>query len=125
MLSKPLELFALNGVLGAGYLSSAPRISTVQLYCSESTPVTTYTVVPTTLWTHVEPSIGLICSCQPVNGDFFQNFCFLAAGRERSTDIGATRYYPSAYVSHFAISTGSSLPSIDYHHLNMKAAVQE
>lgn len=88
-------------------------------------PVTTYTVVPTTLWTHVEPSIGLICSCQPVNGDFFQNFCFLAAGRERSTDIGATRYYPSAYVSHFAISTGSSLPSIDYHHLNMKAAVQE
>lgn len=39
-------------------------------------PVTTYTVVPTTLWTHVEPSIGLICSCQPVNGDFFQNFLF-------------------------------------------------
>lgn len=90
MLFKPLELFALNGVLGAGYLSSAPRVSTVQLYCSESTTPCHYVYCGTNDVVDSYVSNRPLDWYVPVSRSSvacFQNSCFLAAGWDRNMDI--------------------------------------
>lgn len=60
------DRLALNGVFALGAFvcfASIYRI-VVLFYISPTDP--TYTVYQATLWTHVEPSIGLICSCLPI-----------------------------------------------------------
>lgn len=60
------DRLALNGVFALGAFvcfASIFRI-VVLFYISPTDP--TYTVWQATLWTHVEPSIGLICSCLPI-----------------------------------------------------------
>lgn len=60
------DKLALNGVFALGTFvcfASIYRI-VVLFWISPADP--TYTVYQATLWTHVEPSVGLICSCLPI-----------------------------------------------------------
>lgn len=78
MVFKPLELLALNGAFCAGHfrlLHEYLPYSRIVLDKSRRRHLylSTYQA---TLWTHIKPSVGLICSCQKSG--------FLAAGRDRS-----------------------------------------
>ncbi|KAJ5404202.1 hypothetical protein N7509_004073 [Penicillium cosmopolitanum] len=60
------DKLALNGVFALGAFvcfASIYRI-VVLFWISPTDP--TYTVYQATLWTHIEPSVGLICSCLPI-----------------------------------------------------------
>ncbi|RAL03556.1 uncharacterized protein BO80DRAFT_401669 [Aspergillus ibericus CBS 121593] len=59
------EKLALNGVFAlAAFVCFASIFRVVVLFWIDADDMT-YTVYQATLWTHIEPSIGLICSCLP------------------------------------------------------------
>lgn len=60
------DKLALNGVFALGaFVCFASIFRIVVLFYIKASD-TTFTVYQATLWTHVEPSIGLICSCLPI-----------------------------------------------------------
>lgn len=57
---------ALNGIFALGiFVCFASIYRIVTLFWMKPDDIT-YTVYQATLWTHIEPSIGLICSCLPI-----------------------------------------------------------
>lgn len=60
------DKLALNGVFALGGFVCFASIYRIVVLFWINPADTTYTVYQATLWTHIEPSIGLICSCLPV-----------------------------------------------------------
>ncbi|EHA21465.1 hypothetical protein CBS115989_6283 [Aspergillus niger] len=59
------DKLAINGVFAlGGFVCFASIFRVVVLFWIKDSDMT-YTVYQATLWTHIEPSIGLICSCLP------------------------------------------------------------
>ncbi|KAL4803017.1 hypothetical protein BDV18DRAFT_163543 [Aspergillus unguis] len=77
------DKLALNGVFAlGGFVCFASIYRIVVLYYMDPSD-TTYTVYQATLWTHIEPSIGLICSCLPIIRGLFPQLKL--TGSKRST----------------------------------------
>ncbi|RAH45611.1 uncharacterized protein BO95DRAFT_137159 [Aspergillus brunneoviolaceus CBS 621.78] len=103
------DKLALNGVFALGaFVCFASIYRIVVLFWIDNAD-TTYTVYQATLWTHVEPSIGLICSCLPIIRGLFPRFKVPSHRRYRS----APYYIPTdVSTSQFVVSTGAkSSPS--------------
>ncbi|RDW81658.1 uncharacterized protein DSM5745_05215 [Aspergillus mulundensis] len=78
------DKLALNGVFAIGgivCLASIYRI--VVLFWIDPADVT-YTVYKATLWTHIEPSIGLTCSCLPIIRGLFPQFKLSGARQDNA-----------------------------------------
>ncbi|KAL4786632.1 hypothetical protein BJX76DRAFT_354991 [Aspergillus varians] len=60
------DKLALNGVFALGAFVCFASIYRIVVLFWISPTDTTFTVYQATLWTHIEPSIGLICSCLPI-----------------------------------------------------------
>ncbi|PLB50750.1 integral membrane protein [Aspergillus steynii IBT 23096] len=104
------DKLALNGVFALGaFVCFASIYRIVVLFWMDPSD-TTYTVYQATLWTHIEPSIGLICSCLPIARGLFPRFK-IPGSRKYAT----APYYINTDVStsHFVVSSPKSPPS-DY-----------
>ncbi|PYH41222.1 uncharacterized protein BP01DRAFT_306347 [Aspergillus saccharolyticus JOP 1030-1] len=98
------DKLALNGVFALGtFVCFASIYRIVVLFWIENAD-TTYTVYHATLWTHVEPSVGLICSCLPIIRGLFPRFKLPSHRRYRT----APYYIPTdVSTSQFVVSAGA------------------
>ncbi|EAW15231.1 uncharacterized protein ACLA_058930 [Aspergillus clavatus NRRL 1] len=98
------DKLALNGVFALGTFVCFASIYRIVVLFWIKPYDTTYTVYQATLWTHVEPSIGLICSCLPIIRGLFPK---LKLAGSRKTTIP---YYINTDISgsHFAKSSPKS-----------------
>ncbi|KAL5336834.1 hypothetical protein BJX70DRAFT_260695 [Aspergillus crustosus] len=98
------DKLALNGVFAlGGFVCFASIYRIVVLFWIDPADIT-YTVYQATLWTHIEPSIGLICSCLPIIRGLFPKLKL--AGSRKTT----APYYLKTDItgSHFGLSTSKS-----------------
>ncbi|KAE8144631.1 hypothetical protein BDV25DRAFT_166380 [Aspergillus avenaceus] len=105
------DKLALNGVFALGaFVCFASIYRIVVLFWIEPAD-TTYTVHQATLWTHIEPSVGLICSCLPIIRGLFP--MLKIPGTKRYT---AAPYYIRTDVStsQFVVSSPKS-PASPYY----------
>ena len=114
------DKLALNSVFAIGgfvCFASIYRI-VVLFWISPADP--TYTVYQATLWTHIEPSVGLICSCLPIVRGLFPAFTL----KNRSYRKEAP-YYINTDVSnsHMLSKTSPSPLSPDPEYLKMQSAI--
>lgn len=105
------DKLALNGVFALGIFVCFASIYRIVVLFWINPADQTYTVYGATLWTHIEPSIGLICSCLPIIRGLFPRFKLPGARRKYAT----APYYigTDASTSHFATSTGPRSPVVD------------
>ncbi|KAL2831755.1 hypothetical protein BDW59DRAFT_124640 [Aspergillus cavernicola] len=95
------DKLALNGVFAlGGFVCFASIYRIVVLFWINPADIT-YTVYQATLWTHIEPSIGLICSCLPIIRGLFPKLN-LAGSRKTNAP-----YYIKTG-SHFGLSSAKS-----------------
>lgn len=104
------DKLALNGVFAIGAFvcfASIYRIVTLFWMHPEDA---TWTIYQASLWTHIEPSVGLICSCLPVIRGLFPKIK-MQSTRARSS----VPYYINTALSktHFTMSSPKS-PASDY-----------
>ncbi|PWY89258.1 hypothetical protein BO70DRAFT_418419 [Aspergillus heteromorphus CBS 117.55] len=91
------DKLALNGVFALGGFVCFASIYRIVVLFWINPDDTTYTVYQATLWTHIEPSIGLICSCLPTIRGLFPRFKLPSQKRYRTapyyinTDISTSR----------------------------------
>ncbi|KAL4935534.1 hypothetical protein BDV06DRAFT_126656 [Aspergillus oleicola] len=112
------DKLALNGVFAlGGFVCFASIYRIVVLFWIN--PIdTTYTVYQATLWTHIEPSIGLICSCLPIVRGLFPKLN-LTGSRNKSN--GPLYYIKTDIMgSHFAPSSARS-PASEFFKLEDKS----
>ncbi|KAL4765082.1 uncharacterized protein BDW70DRAFT_147371 [Aspergillus foveolatus] len=103
------DKLALNGVFAVGgvvCLASIYRI--VVLFWINPADIT-YTVYEATLWTHIEPSIGLICACLPIIRGLFPQFKLSAGRVDNATYYGRT-YQTNTSTSHTPLSPSLKSP---------------
>ncbi|PLN82751.1 hypothetical protein BDW42DRAFT_166030 [Aspergillus taichungensis] len=106
------DKLALNGVFAlGGFVCFASIYRIVVLFWMDPADAT-YTVYQATLWTHIEPSIGLICACLPIVRGLFPKLKL--AGSRRYTK---NPYYINTDIStsHFATSVASPRSPNDYY----------
>ncbi|BCR87244.1 uncharacterized protein ACHE_31231A [Aspergillus chevalieri] len=109
------DKLALNGVFALGIFVCFASIYRIVVLFWINPADTTYTVYEATLWTHIEPSIGLICSCLPIIRGLFPKLRFPGGSSRQKYGYGTAPYYLSTSASHFATSTGPRSPGIDYY----------
>ncbi|KAJ5731518.1 uncharacterized protein N7483_006026 [Penicillium malachiteum] len=112
------DKLALNGVFALGAFvcfASIYRI-VVLFWISPSDP--NYTVYQATLWTHIEPSVGLICSCLPIVRGLFPAFKL----KNRSNRSNAP-YYINTDISNTHILSKTSPLSPDPEYMKMQSAI--
>lgn len=81
------EKLGLSGIfLIGGFVCFASIYRIVALFYIEPSN-TTYTIYQATLWTHIEPSVGMICACLPSIRGLFPVFRF---GGTRTTQTGSS-----------------------------------
>ncbi|KAB8071456.1 hypothetical protein BDV29DRAFT_197376 [Aspergillus leporis] len=68
------DKLALNGVFALGAFVCFASIYRIVVLFWIKPEDTTYTVYQATLWTHIEPAVGLICSCLPIVRGLFPRF---------------------------------------------------
>ncbi|OOQ89920.1 integral membrane protein [Penicillium brasilianum] len=110
------DKLALNGVFALGAFvcfASIYRI-VVLFWISPSDP--TYTVYQATLWTHVEPSVGLICSCLPIIRGLFP-----ALKLKNRSNRSDRPYYINTDLSNSNFLSKSSPRSPDLEYMKMEA----
>lgn len=110
------DKLALNGVFAlGGFVCFASIYRIVVLFWISPVDIT-YTVYQATLWTHIEPSIGLICSCLPVIRGLFPKLKLSGSRR------GTAPYYikTDATSSHFGLSSSRS-PASEFFKLEDKS----
>ncbi|BCS21235.1 uncharacterized protein APUU_21667S [Aspergillus puulaauensis] len=110
------DKLALNGVFAlGGFVCFASIYRIVVLFWISPVDIT-YTVYQATLWTHIEPSIGLICSCLPIIRGLFPKLKL--SGSRKAT----APYYIKTDVtsSHFALSSARS-PASEFFKLEDKS----
>lgn len=105
------DKLALNGVFALGIFVCFASIYRIVVLFWINPADNTYTVYQATLWTHIEPSIGLICACLPIIRGLFPRLKFSGSGRK----YASAPYYLSGEnsTSRFATSTGPRSPGID------------
>lgn len=104
------DKLALNGVFAlGGFVCFASIYRIVVLFWIDPAD-TTYTVYQATLWTHIEPSIGLICACLPIIRGLFPRLKLASARRYTKNP-----YYINTDLStsHFGMSSPKS-PASEY-----------
>ncbi|KAJ5641413.1 hypothetical protein N7490_005413 [Penicillium lividum] len=112
------EKLALNGVFAIGAFvcfASIYRI-VVLFWISPTDP--TYTVYQATLWTHIEPSVGLICSCLPIVRGLFPTFKL----KNRSNRSNEPYYIDTDISNSHKLSKSSPL-SPDPAYLKMQSSI--
>ncbi|KAJ5310755.1 isoflavone reductase family protein [Penicillium atrosanguineum] len=112
------DKLALNGVFALGAFvcfASIYRII-VLFWISPSDP--TYTVYQATLWTHVEPAVGLICSCLPIIRGLFP-----ALKLKNRSNRSQGPYYINTNISQSNILSKSSPRSPDLEYMKMEAGM--
>lgn len=112
------DKLALNGVFALGTFvcfASIYRI-VVLFWISPSDP--TYTVYQATLWTHVEPSVGLICSCLPIIRGLFP-----ALKLKNRLNRSDRPYYINTDMSNSIFLSKSSPRSPDLEYMKMEAGM--
>ncbi|KAA8648461.1 uncharacterized protein ATNIH1004_004346 [Aspergillus tanneri] len=105
------DKLALNGVFALGAFVCFASIYRIVVLFWIKPDDTTYTVYQATLWTHIEPSIGLICSCLPIVRGLFPRFKISGSRKYASAP-----YYINTDVStsHFVVSSPKS-PALEYY----------
>ncbi|KAL3449033.1 hypothetical protein BJX65DRAFT_54514 [Aspergillus insuetus] len=112
------DKLALNGVFAlGGFVCFASIYRIVVLFWIEPADIT-YTVYQATLWTHIEPSIGLICSCLPIIRGLFPKLKL--SGSRKAT----APYYINTGItgSHFGLSSAKS-PASEFFKLEDKSSI--
>jgi hypothetical protein len=112
------DKLALNGVFAlGGFVCFASIYRIIVLFWIEPADIT-YTVYQATLWTHIEPSIGLICSCLPIIRGLFPKLKL--SGSRKAT----APYYINTGVtgSHFGLSSAKS-PASEFFKLEDKSSI--
>ncbi|KAJ5222882.1 uncharacterized protein N7469_009122 [Penicillium citrinum] len=112
------DKLALNGVFALGAFvcfASIYRI-VVLFWISPTDP--TYTVYQATLWTHIEPSVGLICSCLPIIRGLFP-----AIKLTNSSKRSQPPYYINTDRSNSQWISKSSPRSPDLEYMKMEAGM--
>ncbi|GAB1214187.1 hypothetical protein ATERTT37_003347 [Aspergillus terreus] len=104
------DKLALNGVFALGAFVCFASIYRIVVLFWIKPADTTYTVYQATLWTHVEPSIGLICACLPIIRGLFPRLKLASARRYTKNP-----YYINTDLStsHFGMSSPKS-PASEY-----------
>lgn len=113
------DKLALNGVFALGAFvcfASIYRI-VVLFWISPTDP--TYTVYQATLWTHVEPSVGLICSNLPIIRGLFP-----ALNLKNRSNRSTAPYYINTDISNSNFLSKSSPRSPDLEYMKMEAGMQ-
>ena len=106
------DKLALNGVFALGIFVCFASIYRIVVLFWINPADNTFTVYQATLWTHIEPSIGLICACLPIIRGLFPRLKFSGSGKK----YASAPYYISGdhSTSRFATtSTGPRSPGID------------
>ncbi|KAF9894627.1 hypothetical protein FE257_006515 [Aspergillus nanangensis] len=108
------DKLALNGVFALGIFVCFASIYRIVVLFWMDPSDTTYTVYQATLWTHIEPSIGLICACLPIIRGLFPKLKLASARRYTKNP-----YYINTDIStsHFAMSSPKS-PASDYYKMD-------
>ncbi|KAA8651002.1 uncharacterized protein ATNIH1004_003693 [Aspergillus tanneri] len=84
------EKLALNGVFAlGGFVCFASIYRIVVLFYIDPTD-TTWTIYEATLWTHVEPSVGLLVSCLPIIRGLFPRFWSMTSSQGTRIQLGPT-----------------------------------
>lgn len=112
------DKLALNGVFALGAFvcfASIYRI-VVLFWISPTDP--TYTVYQATLWTHIEPSVGLICACLPIVRGLFP-----AWARKNRSKGSTAPYYINTDISNSNLLSKSSPRSPDLEYMKMEAGM--
>ncbi|KAJ5698653.1 hypothetical protein N7462_000658 [Penicillium macrosclerotiorum] len=113
------DKLALNGVFALGAFvcfASIYRI-VVLFWISPSDP--TYTVYQASLWTHIEPSVGLICSCLPIIRGLFP-----ALNLKNRSNRSAGPYYINTDISQSNLMMSKGSPrSPDMEYLKMQNSI--
>lgn len=107
------DKLALNGVFALGIFVCFASIYRIVVLFWINPADQTYTVYQATLWTHIEPSIGLICACLPIIRGLFPRLKFTGGSGRK---YASAPYYLSNdhSTSRFATtSTGPRSPGID------------
>lgn len=108
------DRLALNGVFAIGAFVCFASIYRIVVLFWMNPADSTWTIYQATLWTHVEPSIGLICSCLPVIRGLFPQLK-LTPSRNKS---GVGPYYINTDLSKTALSrftmSSPKSPASDY-----------
>ncbi|KAE8382167.1 hypothetical protein BDV26DRAFT_299947 [Aspergillus bertholletiae] len=96
------DKLALNGVFAIGGFVCFASIYRIVVLFWIKPEDTTYTVYQAALWTHIEPSVGLICSCLPVIRGLFPRFKIPGSRRYTyapyyvNTDVSASNFAMSS-----------------------------
>ncbi|KAJ5936610.1 hypothetical protein N7466_003060 [Penicillium verhagenii] len=112
------DKLALNGVFAIGAFVCFASIYRIVVLFWISPVDPTYTVYQATLWTHIEPSVGLICSCLPIVRGLFPAFKL----KNRSNRSTAPYYINTDITNSHALSKASPL-SPDPEYLKMQSAI--
>ncbi|KAJ6015315.1 hypothetical protein N7540_009906 [Penicillium herquei] len=112
------DKLALNGVFALGTFVCFASIYRIVVLFWISPIDPTYTVYQATLWTHIEPSVGLICSCLPIVRGLFPAFKL----KNRSNRSNAP-YYINTDISNSHILSKASPFSPDPEYLKMQSAI--
>ncbi|KAL5044960.1 hypothetical protein BDW71DRAFT_94262 [Aspergillus fruticulosus] len=103
------DKLALNGVFAIGGVVCLASIYRIVVLFWINPDDVTYTVYEATLWTHIEPSIGLICSCLPIIRGLFPQFKLSAGRVDNATYYGRT-YQTNTSTSHAPLSPSLKSP---------------
>ncbi|KAJ5218124.1 uncharacterized protein N7498_000223 [Penicillium cinerascens] len=105
------DKLALNGVFALGTFVCFASIYRIVVLFWISPVDPTYTVYQATLWTHIEPSVGLICSCLPIIRGLFP-----ALKLKNRSNRNQGPYYINTDISQSNMVSKCSprLPDLDY-----------
>ncbi|KAL2870082.1 uncharacterized protein BJX67DRAFT_378628 [Aspergillus lucknowensis] len=112
------DKLALNGVFAlGGFVCFASIYRIVVLFWIDPADIT-YTVYQATLWTHIEPTIGLICSCLPIIRGLFPRLKL--SGSRKAT----APYYINTNItsSQYGLSSAKS-PALEFFKLEDKSSL--
>lgn len=112
------DKLALNGVFALGAFVCFASIYRIVVLFWISPTDATYTVYQATLWTHIEPSVGLICSCLPIIRGLFP-----AIKLTNSSKRSQPPYYINTDRSNSQWVSKSSPRSPDLEYMKMEAGM--
>lgn len=112
------DKLALNGVFALGGFVCFASIYRIVVLFWISPVDPTYTVYQATLWTHIEPSVGLICSNLPIIRGLFP-----ALKLKNRSNRSTAPYYINTDISNSNYLSKSSPRSPDLEYMKMEAGM--
>ncbi|KAJ5591899.1 uncharacterized protein N7459_002268 [Penicillium hispanicum] len=108
------DKLALNGVFALGAFVCFASIYRIVVLFWISPVDPTYTVYQATLWTHVEPSVGLICSCLPIVRGLFPAFKLKNRSNRSNRSTRPSYINTDISNSNFLSKSSSRSPDLEY-----------